>query len=180
MIIRYNDCIDKFGSNYQLEKALKAREIYKLDSGLYSNIENVPELAIIAMKYPNAIITGDNAFYIHSLTDMIPSKYSLATKSSAAKINNSKVMQIYVRDDIIELGVEEKNIDGYNIRVYDKERMLIELLRNKNKMPYDLYKEILLKYRTLINSLQIWRIQEYIEIFPKSKMIKKALDIEVF
>lgn len=57
--------------------------------------------------------------------------------------------------------------------------MLIELLRNKNTMPYDLYKEILLKYRGLVNSLELWRIQEYAEKFPKSKMIKKALDEEV-
>ena len=84
-----------------------------------------------------------------------------------------------MRDDIFELGVQNAIVDGYKIRIYDKERMLIELLRNRNTMPYDLYKEILLKYRTIIDSLQIWRIQEYAEVFPKSKMIKKALDEEV-
>jgi hypothetical protein len=57
--------------------------------------------------------------------------------------------------------------------------MLIELLRNKNSMPYDLYKEIIMNYREIINDLEIWRIQEYASVFPKSKMISKALDEEV-
>ena len=103
----------------------------------------------------------------------------MATKSKASKITDDRVFQIYVRDDIFDKGVETVNIDGYEVRIYDKERMLIELLRNKNTMPYDLYKEILLKYRAVIYTLQIWRIQEYADIFPKSKMIKKALDEEV-
>ena len=57
--------------------------------------------------------------------------------------------------------------------------MLIELLRAKNTMPYDLYKEILVHYREIIGNLEIWRIQEYAAVFPKSKMISKALDEEV-
>ncbi len=46
-------------------------------------------------------------------------------------------------------------------------------------MPYDLYKEVLLNYRGIINDLEIWRIQDYAAKFPKSKMISKALDEEV-
>ena len=47
-------------------------------------------------------------------------------------------------------------------------------------MPYDLYKEIIGNYRKIIEGLEIWRIQECADIFPKSKMIKKALEEEVF
>ena len=84
-----------------------------------------------------------------------------------------------MRNDLLHLGEVEQIVDGATLRIYDKERMLIELLRNKNKMPYDLYKEIIYNYRKIITELEIWRIQEYAEIFPKSKMIKKALDEEV-
>ena len=55
----------------------------------------------------------------------------------------------------------------------------VELLRNKSTMPYDLYKEIIINYREIIGDLEIWRIQEYASIFPKKKMISKALDEEV-
>ena len=104
----------------------------------------------------------------------------IAKKAKAAKLMDPKIVQIYMRDDLLMLGVTEKGINGVTVKIYDKERMLIELLRNKNNMSYDLYKEILGNYRKIIEDLQIWRIQEYADIFPKSKMIWKALREEVF
>lgn len=101
------------------------------------------------------------------------------TGQKDAPIHDTRVQQIYTRSDLLPLGCVEQEYDGTTIRIYDKERMLIELLRNKNKMPHDMYKEILYNYRRIIDSLEIWRIQEYAEIFPKSKMIKRAFREEV-
>lgn len=180
MILTYTECIDKYGNDYQLEKALAEEQIYRVESGLYSTKRYSSELEIIVKKYPNAILTGEYAFYCHDLTDIIPEKYYIATKAKSAKLLDPRIVQIYVRDDLLMLGVTEKDINGVSTKIYDKERMLIELLRNKNSMPYDLYKEIIGNYRKIIEELQIWRIQEYADIFPKSKMIKKALEEEVF
>lgn len=180
MILTYAECINKYGNNYQLEKAVAEEHIYRVESGLYSTERYFAELEIIVKKYPNAILTGEYAFYCHDLTNVIPEKYYIATKAKAAKLLDPRIMQIYVRDDLLMLGVTEKDINGVTAKIYDKERMLIELLRNKNSMPYDLYKEIIGNYRKIIEKLQIWRIQEYADVFPKKKMIKKALEEEVF
>lgn len=179
VIKTYSVCLRECGSQYQVQRAVETGSLFKVEEGVYAVEPNVPEIALISAKYPNAIIAGEYAFYYHGFTDVIPEKYSMATKSKAAKISDPRVFQIYVRDDLLELGAQTQSVDGYEFRIYDRERMLIELLRNKNTMPYDLYKEILLKYRGLVNSLELWRIQEYAEKFPKSKMIKKALDEEV-
>lgn len=179
MILTYTECINIYRNDYQLEKAIAEEHIYRLESGLYSTKRYFSELEIIAKKYPNAILTGEYAFYCHDLTDVIPEKYYIATKAKAAKLLDSRIIQSYVRDDLLMLGVIEKDINGVIVKIYDKERMLIELLRSKNSIPYDLYKEIIGNYRKIIEELQIWRIQEYAEIFPKSKMIKKALEQEV-
>ncbi len=180
MILTYKECIEKFGSDYQLSKAVAEESIYRVEAGVYSTARYSSELEIIVKKYPNAILTGEYAFYIHDLTDVIPEKYHIATKAKAAKLLDARIEQVYIRDDLLQLGAVEKEISGVTVKIYDKERMLIELLRNKSSMPYDLYKEIIGNYRKIIENLQIWRIQEYADIFPKSKMIKKALDEEVF
>lgn len=180
MIYSYIECIDKYGNNYQLEKAIAEKHIYRVEPGLYSTNPYHTELELIIKKYPNVILTGEYAFYCHDLTDVIPEKYSVATKAKAAKLLDPRIVQSYVRDDLLMLGVVEKNINNTNVKIYDKERMLIELLRNRNNMPHDLYKEIIGNYRKIIRELQIWRVQEYAEVFPKRKMIKKALEEEVF
>ena len=180
MILTYKECIEKFGNDYRLAMAVKEEGIYRVERGVYSTERYSSELAIIVKKYPRAILTGEYAFYYHNLTDVIPEKYPVATKAKAAKLTDSRIEQIYTRDDLLCKGMIEVEIHGVKAKIYDKERMLIELLRNKNTMPYDLYKEILGNYRKIIDTLQIWRIQEYAEIFPKSKMIRKALEEEVF
>lgn len=179
MVLSYNEAINEYGSAYRLSRAVEKQEIYRLESGIYSTNKYESELEIIMKKYSNAVLTGEYAFYCHGLTNLIPEKYDLATLAKAAKITDTRVHQVYVRDDLFTLGIITKEIDGVEAKIYDKERMIIELLRNKNNMPYDLYKEIIMNYREIISDLEIWRIQKYASIFPKSKMISKALDEEV-
>lgn len=179
MILSYKECINKYGNDYQLARAIAEEKVYRVEAGMYSTDRYEEELEVIVKKYPNAILTGEYAFYYHDLTEVIPEKYFIATKKNAVKLKDPRITQTYVREELLSLGAVEKEIHGVTVKIYDKERMLIELLRNKNNMPHDLYKEILGNYRKIIHALEIWRIQEYAEIFPKSKMIKKALAEEV-
>ena len=179
MLMNYIECVKKYGNAYQIKKAIDNDDIFKIENGIYSDDKYWSELSVLLKKYPNVILTGGYAYYYYGLTDLIPDKYTFATDSKASSILDERVQQIYIRKDLLSLGIIEAKIDDSIVKIYDKERMLIELLRNKNTMPYDLYKEILHNYRMIINSLEIWRIQEYASIFPKSKMITKALDDEI-
>ena len=46
-------------STYQLNKAKENKELFKVDNGLYSDVEFVNPLEIILKKYPNAIFTSE-------------------------------------------------------------------------------------------------------------------------
>ena len=58
-----------------------------------------------------------------------------------------------MKDDIFELGKTEMEFQGDKIKVYNQERMLIELIRNKSKIPFDYYKEIIGNYRNRVNEM---------------------------
>lgn len=180
MLLSYNQCIERYNSNYGIKKAIESGDLFYIEKGVYSEQKNVSELAVIMEKYPNAILTSKSAFYYLSLTDAIPDLYFLATDKIGAKINDKRVKQVFVAKNLLEYGVKKIDRQGVMIRVYDKERMLIELIRNKNKLPYDYYKEIIGNYRNIINKLDIERIQDYATIFPKSGLITETLKAEVF
>ena len=70
--------------------------------------------------------------------------------------------------------------NGLIVNIYDKERMLIELIRNKNKLPYDFYKDIINNYRDIIDTIEIRKIEEYLKYFKNRENIYKIIRNEVF
>ena len=180
MVLTFSECIEKYGSKYNLKKKIAQGELFQLEKGIYSDKKYVPEFQVISKKYPTAIFTSRSAYYYHHLTDTIPDMYYLATNYSAAKISDMRVIQIFENSGKLELGVEYMEYGNANIRIYNKERMLVELLRNKNKLPFDYYKEILNNYRKIVNNLDIPLIQDMAIELPKSRMIMEALQTEVF
>jgi hypothetical protein len=179
MIYSYDDCIEKYGNQYQLNKEINSGRIGKIEPGIYAD-STPTELEIITFKYPAAIFTMDSAFYYHGLTDVVPDLYHLATSKDAAKIKSPKVKQYFHRDDKFKIGLSYMEYQGIRINIYDQERMLIELIRNKNSLPFDYYKEIIESYRRCVNALDIEKLQGYISFFPTQNHIFNCIQLEVF
>lgn len=180
MILLYKDCIKKYGSKYKLNKLVSQGQLFKIEKGVYSNKKYVPEYQVISVKYPKAVFTLNSAFYYQQLTDVIPEKYYLTTDRGASKISDNRVIQIFENSKELMFGAEMIKYGESKILMYNKERLLIELLRNKNKLPYDYYKEILINYRTIVHDLDIPMIQDMAMVLPKSGMIMDTLQTEVF
>ena len=179
MLYSYSRCIEMFGTDRKIKQAIDNGQIFKIEKGIYSDTKYVSELAIISMKYPNAIFTLNSAFYYHGLTDVIPDLYFLATSKEITKIRDKRVKQKFENSKALNLGAIKMSYNNVEIKIYNKERMLVELIRNKNNLPFDYYKEILLNYRKIINQLDIQAIQEYAYVLPKRNMVLEALQLEI-
>ena len=180
MIYTYNELLLKYKSAYQIEKAVKDKKIYKIEKGIYSDVPSVHYLAVIMKKYPYGVFTSYSAYYYHNLTDVIPNKIYLSTNRNATTINSNKIKQIRMKDELYNLGKTEIDYEGIKINIYDKERTLIDLARNKNQIGYDLYKEIIANYRKLVNSLDTQKIEEYLQYFVNGDKIFEIIQDEVF
>ena len=96
MIYTYGELKNKGIDNYNINKKIEKKELYKIEEGLYSDTEKFNQLEYITKKYPNGVFTMESAFFYLGLTDYIPDKYFLATKHNAQKILNDKVKQIFM------------------------------------------------------------------------------------
>ncbi|MCI8345619.1 MAG: hypothetical protein HFJ42_06685 [Clostridia bacterium] len=180
MLYTYNEIKNKYKSTYQIRKALKNKELFKIEKGIYSDIPNVHYLSIVMKKYPYGIFTSYSAYYFHNLTDVIPNTIYLATNRNATTITSEKIKQIRMKDELYNIGKTEIDYEGIKINIYDKERLLIDLARNKNHIGYDLYKEIISNYRKLVNSLDTQKIEEYLQYFVNGDKIFEIIQDEVF
>lgn len=65
------------------------------------------------------------------------------------------------------------------ICIYNLERMLIELVRFRGKLPFDYYKEIISAYRNGIETMDIAKVEEYAAEFKHSVKMMQIIDLEV-
>ncbi len=165
------DCLKEYGSDYMISQKIEAGVLFKVGKGIYSTDKYVPQLAVLAFRYPNAVVTMRNAFYIYGLTDVIPDEYDLATDRNASKIHGDNIRQYFAPSSFFEPGAQNIDYKGYPIRIYSRERMLIELLRYKDKLPFDYYKEVLHSFRHILPQLDMQAIQDYAYASPKAERL---------
>lgn len=178
-LLSRQECLSRFGSDYFIERQIAAGNLFRLETGVFAEQKNVPENAIVSHRYPHGVITLLSAFYHYGLTDVIPESCDLATDRNAAKIRDARVRQYFVPGEILHLGAVMDQEHDYPIRIYSKERLLIELLRYKTKLPFDLYKEVLLSFRKIVHQLNMQDIRDFAMAMPKRKMIMEALQMGV-
>lgn len=180
MLYTYNELLIKYKSAYQINKAVKENKIYKIEKGLYSDKPNAHYLDIIIKKYPYGVVASFSAYYYYNLTDVIPNKIHLATPRNSRMINSNKIKQIRIKEELYNLGKTKIEYEGIIINIYNRERLLIELARNKNSIGYDLYKEIIYSYRKISHTLDIQKIEEYVTYFINGDKIFEIIQDEVF
>lgn len=179
MILTYQQCIEIYGSDYSIKKMIKNGKLYQQGKGIYSDKQFCSMLDVIAAKYPQAVFSGRSAYYYHGLTDEIPEKYYISTKRSATRIKNSKIKQSFASDDIYDFGIETIRYQGSDIRIYSKERLLVDLIRFRAKYPMDFYKGVIRAYRQITEELDYFDIEEYAEHFSNGEDIIWAIQLEV-
>lgn len=178
MLYYYNELLKSGLTRYEIEKKVKLKELYKTSHGIYSDEMEPHELEIIFKRFPNAVLTLNSAFFYHNLTDKIPEFYYIATRRDENKINFVEVKQIFMKKEYLDIGLTTICIDNIKVPIYDKERLLIELIRYKTKLSYELYKEVINNYRKIKNDLEFIKLHKYAQIFNKP-FIMETIEREI-
>lgn len=180
MLYSYSELIKKYKTRYNIQKALETHEIYKLEHGIYSDKKIVDPLILYSKKYPYAVITMDSAFYYYNLTDVIPNKVYLATPRKYRTIKNNRIVQIFSEKNTLYAGRTSVVINNQDVYMYDRERLLVELIRKRKQLPFDYYKEIIANYREIVDELDMQKIESYLSLFKNDLNLSEALQREVF
>lgn len=117
--------------------------------------------------------------YQECLEKYVPDFYYVATPKNTRKISDERVKQFYENSEAFDMGKTKMNYDGADIVIYDKERLLVELIRNKRKFSFDFYKEIIASYRRIVHELDMTLVAEYAYELPKTNTIIETLRLEV-
>ena len=181
MLIPYSECVKRYGNHHKIARMVESGALFKIQPGIYSDTKRKPrELELIQARYPAAVVTLLSAYYYYDLTDHIPDKYHLALERGGTRIKDPNVIQHDVPVGTLRIGVDQREINGTSMRIFDRERLLIETIRMRTKLPYDLYREVIGNFRQVINDMYPAKMYDYLESFPKKDAIDRIIRSEVF
>ena len=180
MLLNFKECKVRFGSPYQIGKALKDGRLFKMGKGVYSESGDESEIEVLQAKYRNAVVSFDSAYFYYDMTDYVPEKYTLTISDHARPSRDDRIKLFFVPENVLMVGVTSIDYNGSKIRIYDMERLLIDTARMKGRMPTDQYKEVINNYRRIRDELDGSKFPEYLELFPHRDRIMQIIDMEVF
>ncbi len=151
-----------FVKTSQIEEAGISRTAIKkyVDSGLLERIRkgiyapadsDIDEFALLQVQCSSLIFSYGTALYIWGLTDMIPHTFDISVPHgeniSRLLRDNQKIKAHYVMKEFYDLGITEtQSPQGGLIRLYDKERCLCDLIKDKNQIEKQLYVQAIREY----------------------------------
>ena len=136
----------------QREKLIADGYVEKIRRGYYQwiNPDDFSEVGTVIRLFPDAILCMDTALRYYGYSDRTPGNWHLAVSKDSGKsrfkIDYPFVKPYYVEPAVLELGLTTGTMDGHAIRIYDKERLICDCLRYRNKMDKEIFNKAIQKY----------------------------------
>lgn len=132
------------------------RGIYAINEGLSKQMIDVDTVV------PGGVLCLYSAWSHHELTTQIPQAYYIAVERSRKIIlpDFPPIELSFMSRNAYELGVEETEIDGFKVKVYNLEKSVCDAIKYRNKIGLDVSSEILKNYLARKNR-DITQLYEY-------------------
>ena len=166
----------------ELMSLLQNGVIEKLRTGYYQLVDNdnISEAFTVTHMFPDGILCMDTALRHYGYIDRTPAEWHIAVNKYSGrtcfKIDYPFIKPYFVAPDILELGLCEQEIDGNKVRMYDKERVICDCLRYRNKMDKELFNKAIQSY-VVDTSKNISRLMKYAGSLRCVKLVKDLIGV---
>lgn len=156
-----------------LTKLMKENKIERVSRGVYiKKNELVDEFVILQSKSKNAIYSNTTALYLHGFSNRIPIKYDITINSgyNGSLQKEDNVNLFYTKRELLELGVIDYKLDSGNIiRVYDLDKTICDIIKNKKKIDAEIFNKAIRKYfySKKKNTLKLYEYAKKMNIYNK-------------
>ena len=151
--------------------------LVKVSRGLYVRPDkDINEYYIMGEQYKTGIFSHNTALYFYDLTDRTPFELDM-TFPSNVRISNDMINSHYISKDKIEIGLTTKELeDGTTIRLYDMERTICDIIRDRNKIDSQIFNTALKEYMNRKDK-NLNLLYEYAKQFNILKILKMYLEV---
>lgn len=173
--------VEELGINNKvLTRMLEKGLIERVTRGIYIGADILEDNYFITQAIcRKGIFSHETALYFHDLCDRTPIKYQLTIPSyyNTKLLKDKNYQFFYLKDELYQIGITEmKTPYGNTVKVYDLERTICDIIRNKNKIEIALFVDSMKRYveRKDRNSI---KLHKYAKIFNIENEIRKYLEV---
>ena len=173
----------KFGIHKDvLKKLTEKKEIIKIANGLYGlPNEEIDEYIYFSHRVPKGIFSHETAAYLQGLSTSMPLIYVMTVpvgdNVSRVKLVKDNIVFKYSKKNYYNIGkICIKNPFGRKIFIYDKERTILDLIKNKNKVDINVFSEAMKLYFKG-NDKDLLKISKYAIYMNMEEQLKQYTEV---
>lgn len=156
-------------------------KVEKIARGLYRmtdyTLGSHPDLVTASLQAPRGVICLLSALAFHEATDEIPRSVDIAIPAGtrANKIKYPPVKFYRFSPKAWEAGIENREIEGHKVRVYNLAKTIVDCFKFRNKIGMDVAREAL-KTAVTEKNIKPKEIMQYAKICRVDRIIKPILE----
>ena len=165
-----------------LTKLVKENVIERVSRGVYVKKDVlVDEFVILQSKSKNAIYSNTTALYLYGFSNRIPIKYDITINNgyNGSLQKEDNVNLFYTKKELLDLGVINYKLDSGNvIRVYDLDKTICDIIKNKKKIDAEIFNKAIREYfySKKKNTLKLYEYAKKMNIYNKVRNIFDVLE----
>ena len=167
-------------NNKVLTRMIERGLIERVARGTYIGADTFEDEYFITQAIcKKGIFSHETALYFHDLCDRTPIRYQLTIPSyyNTKLLKNKNYQFFYLKEELYEIGiVEMKTPYGNKVKVYDLERTICDIIRNKKKIEIALFTDAMKIYADRKDRDSI-KLHKYAKIFNIEDELRKYLEV---
>lgn len=135
-----------------IQQMLEKGMIEKVKRGYYHWINDggTSEVVIINNLFPDAVLCMETALFYYGYSDRNPAQWNITISKNVSRqrteIDYPFVKAYRVEPDLITIGEVKGEINFTDVRIYDRDRTVCDVLRNMNKMDREIFNKAIQNY----------------------------------
>ena len=182
--LRMSEAMECGITRYMLYSLRDRGVIEQVSRGIYRLVDlppiSNPDLVTVALRFPNAVICLVSALSYHGITTQIPHNVSVAVSrdSHLPWLDYPPLLVHRYSDPSYSVGIEQKQIDGVSVKIYNPEKTLADCFKFRNKIGMDVVLEALKLYKVDMK-FNLGRLLKYAKICRVEKVMRPYLEVSV-
>ena len=176
-IIYFNKLKEYDMNRYDLREKVANGDIIRIMHGVYaSSDKDINEFWLLGQRYKNGIFSHNTALYFYNMTDRTPLHFDM-TFPSNNRVKNELLKCHYIKKELHQLGLTSIKLkDGLEIKVYNVERTICDIIRDRNKIDSQIFNNAMKEYLKRKDK-NLKRLYEYAKIFKIDKILEKYMEV---